>query len=216
MLRLRLWPPVMAAVLICLAVIGCGGGGNNAAGGSGSSPGNGNQSAATADGAPGAPGPPGSGGAKGAPVDNAPNGGGDGAAAPGAPIKIPAIVQSQGVSIDEVMNSLTTGKPLPGETNAYDGIVAQCGGQLCVTLKARPAAGVPGADDFTECQFLGDTDPPAGSVVHAGDTIWLLTGTKPCTAPPGSDESPGTGQSPPGGDQSPWHRSVSRHRSITG
>jgi len=194
----RHWPPLMAAIVICLAVIGCGGSGGNAAGGSRSSP-------APAGGAAGAPGPDGSAGAKGAPVDNAPNGGG-GAGAPGAlgaPIKIPAIVESQGAPIDDVMNSLTSGEPLPTETNSYNGIVAQCGGQLCVTLKARPGRAADGADGFTECQALGHTDPPAGSVVHAGDTIWVLTGSQPCTAPPGSDQSPGTGASPPGGDQSP-------------
>jgi len=195
--RWRHWPPLMAAIVICLAVIGCGGG-NNA--GPGAAPG------PAASGAQGAPAPNGSAGAKGAPVDNAPNGGGGGTAAGGgargAPIKIPAIVQSQGAPIDDVMDSLVSGKPLPGETNPYDGIVAQCGGQLCVRLKARPATGVPGADNLTQCQFLGDTDPPAGSVVHPGDTIWLLTGTKPCTAPPDGDQSPGTGSSPPG-DQSP-------------
>jgi len=198
MLRLRHGPPLMAAAVICLAVIGCGGGNN---GGAGAAPG------PAASGAQGAPAPNGSAGAKGAPVDNGPNGGGGGGTAAGggargAPIKIPAIVQSQGVSIDDVMDSLVSGKPLPGESNPYDGIVAQCGGQLCVRLKARPATGVPGADNLTQCQFLGDTDPPAGSVVHPGDTIWLLTGTKPCTAPPDGDQSPGTGSSPPG-DQSP-------------
>ena len=186
MLRLRHWPPLMVAFLVCLAVLGCGSSG-------------------------GAPGSNGSAEANGAPVAGASNGGGGGPAAPGAPIKIPDIEQAQGASVDEVMSSLKNGTPLPGENNGYTGIIAQCGGQLCVTIKAKPGSGI--TDAFTsayanqadECTSIGLTDPPGGSVVYPGATIWILTGRRlPCRSPSGSSPSPsGSSPSPAGSSPSP-------------
>jgi hypothetical protein len=255
MQRLRYWRPLAAALLVCLAVPGCGISGHAVAGGSRSSSVTGNQSptatdsvsAATGSGkatrasrppvapvsgkatrasrppvapvsstpaatgggnVPGGPQPHGSAEAKGAPQGNAPKsgGGGGGPTAPGAPIAIPDVIEGQGVSIDDVRNSFVTGDPLPGESNSYNGIIAQCGGgKLCVTIAVKPGSIADGADGFTECQYFGKTDPPAGSVVHPGDTIWLLTGTLPCTSSSGSGQSssPASGQSSaPGTDQS--------------
>jgi hypothetical protein len=182
MLRLRHWPSLMVALLVCLAVLGCGS--------SGGTPGS--NGSAQANGAPG-----------GAPNGGGGGGGGGGAGAPGAPIKIPDIVQSQGADVSDVINSLENGTPLPTETNGYNGIIAQCGGQLCVTIKAKPGSG-DYANSHNQCIAIGETDPPARSVVHPGDTIWVLTGTQPPAQPCGSGQSPSGGdQSPSGGDQSP-------------
>jgi hypothetical protein len=217
MQRLRYWRPLAAALLVCLAIPGCGGSGHAVAGGSRSAPVTGNQSPTATDSAPAAtgggnvPGGPqahGSAGAKGAPLGNAPNGGGGGGGptAPGAPITIPDVIVGQGASIDDVRNSLVTGAALPGESNSYKGIIAQCGGgKLCVTINVKPGSSADNADSFTKCQYLGKTDPLAGSVVHPGDTIWILTGTLSCTSSSGSDQSssPASGQSSaPGTDQS--------------
>ena len=201
MQRLRYWRPLAAALFVCLAVPGCGGSGHAAAGGSRSAPATGNQSPTAAGGVsaatgggnvPGGPQANGAAEAKGAPVGNAGNGGGGGGSgptAPGAPITIPDVIVGQGASVDDVRNSLVTGAPLPGEPNSYKGIIAQCGGKLCVTIAVKAGSSADDADSFTKCQYLGRTDPPAGSVVHPGDTIWILTGTQSCTS------SSGTGQS---------------------
>jgi hypothetical protein len=216
MQRLRYWRPLAAALFVCLAVPGCGGSGHAVAGGSRSAPVTGNQSPTAAGGAsaatgggnvPGGPQAHGAAEAKGAPLVNAGNGGGGGGgpAAPGAPITIPDVIVGQGASIDDVRNSLVTGAPLPGEPNSYKGIIAQCGGKLCVTIAVKPGSSADDADSFTKCQYLGRTDPPAGSVVHPGDTIWILTGTQSCTSSSGSGQSssPASGQSSaPATDQS--------------
>jgi hypothetical protein len=216
MQRLRYWRPLAAALFVCLAVPGCGGSGPAVAGGSRSAPVTGNQSPTAAGGAsaatgggnvPGGPQAHGAAEAKGAPLGNAGNGGGGGGGptAPGAPITIPDVIVGQGASIDDVRNSLVTGAPLPGEPNSYKGIIAQCGGKLCVTIAVKPGSSADDAGSFTECQYLGRTDPPAGSVVHPGDTIWILTGTQSCTSSSGSDQSssPASGQSSaPATDQS--------------
>jgi hypothetical protein len=94
---------------------------------------------------------------------------------------------------------MINGEPSAGVT----GLAAECGGHLCVTLKTRPGSAADGADSFTECRFLGATDPPMGSVIHAGDTIWMLTGNQPCTSPPGDGGSAGGDQSPSGDNQAP-------------
>jgi hypothetical protein len=98
---------------------------------------------------------------------------------------------------------------LPGEAQkTYDGVIAQCGGQLCLTIGVRPATSDHDGDSFTQCQFV-TTDPAPSSQVPRGGTIWLLTGTQPCSSSPdpGSDQSspdPGSEQSSPdpGSDQS--------------
>ena len=229
MQRLRYWRPLAAALFVCLAVAGCGGSGHAVAGGSRSAPVTGNQSPAATGGAsaatgggnvPGGPQAHGAAEAKGAPLGNAGNGGGGagnggegagnggegGPAAPGAPITIPDVIVGQGASVADVRNSLVTGAPLPGEPNSYKGINAQCGGKLCVTIAVKPGSSADDAGSFTNCQYLGKTDPPAGSVVHPGDTIWILTGTQSCTSSSGSGQSssPASGQSSaPGTDQSP-------------
>jgi hypothetical protein len=212
MFRLRQWPLLTVALLVCLVTLGCGSSVHTATGSAA-----GRESAAAGGrSAPGAPEANGSAGAEGAPVANGQNGGGGGPAAPGAPIKIPDVIQSQGASIDDVMNSLENGVPLPTESNAYNGIIAQCGGQLCVTVKVKPGPAGQGPPGLTQCESTGHTEPPAGSVVYPGSTIWILTGTQPCTSSPGADQSPagsGSDQSPaspgdqspasPGGDRSP-------------
>src|SRR5215470_6826874 len=205
MQRLRYWRPLVAALFVCLAVAGCGGSGHAVAGGSRSAPVTGNQSPTVTGGAsaatgggnvPGGPQAHGAAEAKGAPLGNAGNGGGGagnggegGPAAPGAPITIPDVIVGQGASVADVRNSLVTGAPLPGEPNSYKGINAQCGGKLCVTIAVKPGSSADDAGSFTECQYLRKTDPPAGSVVHPGDTIWILTGTQSCTSSPGSGQS---------------------------
>ncbi len=153
-------------------------------------------------------GAPPAGAAPGAPAANAAPGaagGGGGPAAPGAPIMIPDVVQSQGLDVDVVRLSIETGQNLPGEPGkTYDGVIAQCGGQLCVSVEAKPGTSADGADGFTQCQFVR-TEPAPGSQVARGATIWLLTGTQPC-APPDPDagqaSDPGTGpSSDPGAGQ---------------
>ncbi|MGE5291381.1 MAG: hypothetical protein ACM3ML_30110, partial [Micromonosporaceae bacterium] len=148
--------------------------------------------------------------ANGAPVANG-DSGGAAAAAPGAPIKIPDVEKSQGVSVEDVLNSMENGTALPGESNAYKGIIAQCGGRLCVNVAVKEGSPGSGADGFTRCQFYA-TDPGPGALVPRGATIWVLTGTQPCTSPPESQpsspgsepSSPGTGGEPssPGSQQS--------------
>jgi hypothetical protein len=222
MQRLWYWRPLAAALFVCLAVPGCGGSRHAVAGGSRSAPVTGNQSPTATGGAsaatgggnvPGGPQAHGAAEAKGAPLGNAGNGGGGGPTAPGAPITIPDVIVGQGASVDDVRNSLVTGAPLPGEPNSYKGINAQCGGKLCVTIAVKPGSSADDAGSFTECQYLGKTDLPAGSVVHPGDTIWILTGAQSCTSSSGSGQSssqasdqsssPASGQSSaPGTDQS--------------
>jgi hypothetical protein len=199
MVRLLHWPPLVAALLVCLAVLGCGSNGHPrsqpapaAAQGGAASAGDGS--------APRASGPNGSAGAEGAPVANAQNDAGGSPAAPGAPIQIPDITILQGAPVDNVRNSLETGVSLPGESKSYQGIIAQCGGQLCVAIDHRPGNRAE-AGNYTQCQSLGDTDPPRGSMVYPRSTIWILTGTQPCTSSPSTDQSPpapGTVQSPTG------------------
>jgi hypothetical protein len=200
MRKLGHWLLGIAALVICLAVTGCGRGGTGGATApSGTADGT---SATGGGGAPGAPGPNGSANAKGAPAGNEPNGGNgsnDGPAARGAPIKIPAIVQTQGFLLPEATDLMVNGEPSAG----VEGLAAECGGHLCVTLKYRQGSTAGGADSFSECQFLGETDPPMGSTVHPGDTIWMLTGSGPCTSPPADGGSPGDGQSPSGDGQAP-------------
>ena len=203
MLRLRHWPLLSGSLLICLATLSCSSSEHTVG-----RPADGSEPAAASGGsAPGAPGTNGSREANGAPVANGQNGTGGGAEAPGAPIKIPDVIQSQGASISDVMGSLQNGVPLPGESNAYNGIIAQCGGHLCVTIKTRPGTAAQNASGLTQCESTGYTDPAAGSVVYPGSTIWILTGTLPCTSSSGGDQSsptPGGDQSSPtpGGDQS--------------
>jgi hypothetical protein len=193
----------IATLIICLSVVGCGHGGAI------SDRGNGNQTA-TADGTsgtdgggpPGAPGPDGSADAKGAPVGNGSNGGhggNDGSKARGAPIKIPAIVFTQGAPIDAATNLMIIGEP--DNDPKVIGLAEECGGQLCVTLRNKPGTGEL-ADNYTACDFLGETDPPMDSVVHAGDTIWLLTGTKPCSSPSDGDGSSGDSEATDSGSPS--------------
>jgi hypothetical protein len=198
MLRLRHWPLLSGSLLVCLATLSCSSSEHTVGRPAGGS----EPAAASGESAPGAPGTNGSREANGAPVANGQNGNGGGAEAPGAPIKIPDVIQSQGLPVSDVMASLQNGVPLPGESNAYDGIIAQCGGHLCVTIKTRPGTAAQGAGGVTQCESTGHTDPAAGSVVYPGSTIWILTGTLPCTSSPtpGGDQSsptPDSGQSSP-------------------
>jgi hypothetical protein len=205
MRKLRFWPPGIAALIICLAVIGCGRGPAAPAGEATVPPGNGNQPAvAGGAGAPGAPGPNGSAAAKGAPAGNQPDGGNgsnNGPAARGAPIMIPAIVHTAGFSISLATKLMIEGEPGPPRVA---GLAEECGGHLCVTI-AYQHGGTSDDDAIgrTECQFLGRTTPEMGTNVHSGDTIVMLTGNLPCTSPPGDDGSSGTDQSPPSDGQAP-------------
>jgi hypothetical protein len=201
--RLMQWPLLLAvALLVCLVNLGCGSGGHPAAGsaadggsatGSGSAPGG--SGAAGGGNAPGTPGSNGSDGAPGAPGTNGQNNGGGGPTAPGSPITIPNIVKLYGQLVENAMNSLKYGIPLPGEGNAYEGIIAQCGGTLCVKLKTKVDLN---KQWLSRCLASGDTEPPRDSVVPRGSTIWVLTGGQPCapweTSHP-SSPSPGGGQS---------------------
>jgi hypothetical protein len=212
MLRLRQWQLLVVALLVCFAPLGCGSSGHTAAGpaadggtaatGGGGAPGG---SAATGGGgAPGAPGSNRSAGAQGAPGANGQNGGGGGATAPGAPIYIPEIIHLWGRSIDDAMNSLLNGKPLPGEGNGYYGIVEQCGDTLCVNVEVKVD---PQHPNLTLCQSSGRTDPKYFSKVDRGSTIFVLTGWQPCKPgqtpyPPSPDPGGGQSSTDPGGGQS--------------
>lgn len=182
-----------------------GGGGGAATGRSTNRPaGSGHGSAGVgAQGAPGAAGGNGNGagGAPGAPGGNGQNGGGQAA---GAPITIPDIVQMWGAFVASAIDSLEKGIPLPGESNAYTGIIDQCGGTLClnVQVKMDPDNKYP---SMTHCRATGITIPPLGSVVERGTTVWILTGTQPCPSyeppwPPGN--SGGTSSAVPSGGSS--------------
>jgi hypothetical protein len=198
MRKLRHWQPGIAALIACLAVVGCGHGGAALAGGNGNqSTAAGGTSGADGPGAPGAPGQNEPNGAKGAPGGNGSNGGNGGkGGARGAPIKIPDIVQTYGLSISVVMNLLINGEPDKG----VKGLAAECGGQLCVTLKTRPGGTADDDDNrITQCQFVGRTDPKIGDVVYSRDTIWVLTGNLPCAPPSADGGSPGGDQAPDGG-----------------
>ena len=182
--------------------------GGSAPAGGGTTPGG---SAPAGGGVPGAPGSNGSAGAPGAPGGNGQNSGGGGATAPGAPIKIPDIIFLYGKPINAVMNSLMNGVPLPGETNSYNGIIAQCGGTLCVNLETKVDPD-PSRQHLSSCVASGVTEPSYDSLVPRGSTIWVLTGGAPCEpwetpypppASPGpSPASPGPSPTSPGGSQS--------------
>ena len=153
---------------------------------------------------PAAPGSNGSAGAPGAPGGNGQNSSG-GPTALGAPITIPDIVHMWSAFVAAAINSLEYGIPLPGETNRYTGIIAQCGGRLCLNVQVEmdPNNEFP---SMTHCRATGITIPPLGTVVHRGATVWILTGTQPCPSyeppwPPGS--SGGTPSPTPSGGSSP-------------
>jgi hypothetical protein len=199
--RLMQWPLLLAvALLVCLVNLGCGSSSGHPAAGSAA---DGGSAAAGSGSAPGAPGSNGSDGAPGAPGTNGQNNGGGGPTAPGSPITIPNIVKLYGQLVENAMNSLKYGVPLPGEGNAYEGIIAQCGGTLCVNLKTKVDLN---KQWLSRCLASGDTEPPRDSVVPRGSTIWVLTGGQPCapweTSHP-SSPSPSGGQSStsPGGGQ---------------
>ena len=192
MLTLRRWPLLVVALIVSLLVAGCGTsaapGGTSAASDTSGAPGG---TSAASD-TPGAPGMPGNDG------NNGPNGGGGSARAHGAPITIPDIIQSQGEPIDAVRESLLHGFPIPGETNRYKGIIAQCGGHLCVTIDSKIGPDSEIVHSYDQCTSIGYTDPHGGSKVYPGATIWIVTGEKSCTSSP----SPGT-ESPSPGTESP-------------
>lgn len=198
------WLLLALALLMPLpAVAACHSGSDAATSAPGAPAANGENGGGSATGAGGAGGAP---GANGAPVANGRGGGAaaGGPGAPGAPIKIPDVEQSQGVAVEDVLNSIENGTALPGESNTYKGIIAQCGGRLCVNVTVKQGSPGSGADGFTRCQFYA-TDPGPGALVTSGDTIWVLTGTQPCTSSPANQpSSPGTSgdQSSPGGQPS--------------
>ena len=127
--------------------------------------------------APGAPGAPGG------------SSGDQNQTAPGAPLTIPDLIQGAGAAIDDALNSLKTGAPLPDDGITYDGLIDQCGGTLCVNIVVREATGltpVLGAGDtpqdpsqFTQCQLM-NMEPGPNVQVARGSTLVLVTGTSPC------------------------------------
>ena len=185
MLTLRRWPLLVVALIVSLLIAGCG---TSAAPDTPEAPGG---TSAASD-TPGAPGMPGNNGNNGA------NGGGGSPGAHGAPITIPDIIQSQGEPIDAVRESLLRGFPIPGETNSYKGIIEQCGGHLCVTIDSKIGPDSDIVHSYDQCTSIGYTDPPGGSKVYPGATIWIVTGENSCTESP----SPGT-ESPSPGTESP-------------
>jgi hypothetical protein len=145
-----------------------GGGGGSKSSANGSSHGN------TGGGAPGAPGG---------------NDGDQNQTAPGAPLTIPDLIQGAGAAIEDALNSLKTGVPLPSDDITYDGLIHQCGGTLCVNVVVQEATGptpILGAGDtpedpaqFTQCQLM-NMEPGPNAQVARGSTIVLVTGTSPC------------------------------------
>jgi hypothetical protein len=201
MLRFRRWPLLPVALLVAITLVGCGGTSRHTAAPSAKPATDaGSTASGGGDGAPGAPGSNGSGGAPGAPGGSGQNGAGNSPTAPGAPIMIPDIVLLYGQPINAAINSLEYGSPLPGETNGYNGVVAQCGGTLCVTIETKVDAAFA---NLSHCVASGVTDPPYNSVVARGSTIWVLTGGAPCEPwetpyPPSQSPSGQTSPSPSG------------------
>lgn len=140
---------------------------------------------------PGAPGAPGAPGGK---------NGGNGPA-PGAPIKVPAIIQDSGHKMygpEGVYTVFMNGGTDPGTEWQVEGILSQCGGTKCVTVEIRHRSNPP----RTLCDF-DDMVPEAGSVVPRSlkTVIVLYTGDLPCKSPTPGDNG---GQSPnPGNNGGP-------------
>ena len=139
------------SLLVALALLAgaCGGGGNEEAGQETAS----SDTTASTD-TTAAPQPAGQGGrqsATGAPIGR-PSGG-----ATGAPVRVPAITQLQGVRLDERLT-------VPGEPTLLQHIQNQfaeaCGGTLCVTLRIVDQTGRPGEQS---CRF-SRLEPRSGTV----------------------------------------------------
>ncbi len=98
-------------------------------------------------------------------------------AAPHSPLKIPPVYRGGGQALSDVEASLLTGKPLPGpDESSYTGLIDQCGGTLCVTVKVKQLAGALGAP----CTFL-HTDPNLGATIQRGATLTIYVVPGPCT-----------------------------------
>jgi hypothetical protein len=171
-MRLRL----VIALLLGLAALGCGGGGDGAA--PEAQAGTATAQTSGPEGAPGAPG--GGAGTPGAP--GAPGGGqggqggqGGGGPAPGAPIKLPAFIQLEGVKLTWV------------QAHIKYRILDACGGTLCVkvVVERRDKSYHP------ECYVR--TDPPTNepSEVPSGSTLVIVSGSNPngsrCQFEPSAD-----------------------------
>src|SRR5262249_39276701 len=76
-------------------------------------------------------------------------------------------------SVGAVMNSLKYGIPVPAQFGGYKGIIAKCGGKLCVKIKVRAA---PSHPELTRCRTQGVTGPRYDRVAPRGSTIRVLTG----------------------------------------
>jgi hypothetical protein len=98
-------------------------------------------------------------------------------AAPVSPLKIPDVTHGQGQALSDVEASLLTGKPLPGPgESSYTGLIDQCGGTLCVTVKVKQQ----GPPQAFPCRFI-DTDPPLGTTIQRGGTLTIHVSPGPCT-----------------------------------
>jgi hypothetical protein len=85
----------------------------------------------------------------------------------GSPINIPKITNSQGQFVNVV------------RTQLEQELRRLCGnGDLCVSIKVRQGD----SDLLTACQF-DTTDPPPGTKVQRGTTLYVVTGTLPCDQP---------------------------------
>lgn len=189
------WPSGIAALAICLVIAGCGHGGAALAGGSG------NQSTAAGEGAHGAPGQNGSAGAKGIPAGG--NGDTGGPKAPESPLTIPDIQNASTYSLSTARRLLIYGedpKDNPVIDSRIPGFIEECGGYLCVTIDTKPGPAEFDADSHQVCEFLGHTEPDLGGTILPHRTVYLLTGTQPCTSPPDGGDSSADG-SPPGDGQ---------------
>lgn len=111
----------------------------------------------------------------------APTGDGGNGEAPGAPIDIPAITDSQGEPADDVRARLEKAlRELPA-----------CGGEVCLDIVVAETD-----ENFETCQYSGNTDPPGGTEVESGSTVTLVMGSRPCTDANGdgvSDDNDGDG-----------------------
>lgn len=102
-----------------------------------------------------------------------------GQVAKSSPLKIPDVTKAPGAWLTDVETSLLTGKKLPGpDEPSYTGLIDQCGGTLCVTVKIvrKVDPGLQGP-----CKFITTNPPPAGTI-YSGDVLTIYATPGPCQA----------------------------------
>ena len=187
----RLWLRLAVALLLCLSAFGCGGDqggidnpeaqastapGQNSGSGSSATPGQ--SSGSGSDRAPGAPGGNADRPADGAPgAPGAPGDRGNASPAPGAPIKLPAFVELEGVNLAWV------------QAHIESTIRSACGGTPCVHTVVEQR------DENYHPECFVRTDPATNepSEVPSDSTLIIESGSNPdgtrCQTVPNSDPS---------------------------